>query len=297
MKSDISRSHKPFDPHYHAFAQRLLGIIENHHQTVTPTQYQQQRHQQLARMQPQLLIGTHGRREEGRGAVATTVAPRSHSNKSRRASAPTTSSAALHRCFASAAELTENVDWVRLVIDLPGVEARDLDVNIEHRKPRSRSGRVGSTKIAILSVVGTRKTMSVDRTQCLRSHKFYRRYAINADVVDTTSATATLSSGVLTFVAPKKKRNKNRKHSVEESAVAADSQLRRLEKVPVSRGGEHEMTIRMTTTAGLLDHRHHQPRFVPEDSSTDDDEERDVRSSSRSTHHHKPIKKRAFDSM
>lgn len=87
------------------------------------------------------------------------------------------------------AELSENHAWVRLTIDLPGVLARDLDVAIHH---------------GILTITGSRQTMSVDGAVVLKKHKFSRRYAIDTNVVDVTKVSANLSLGVLTIKAPKK---------------------------------------------------------------------------------------------
>jgi HSP20 family molecular chaperone IbpA len=87
------------------------------------------------------------------------------------------------------AELSENHEWMRLTLDLPGVQLKDLDVNINH---------------GVLTIEGSRRTMSVDGSVCVKKQKISRRYAIDTDVVDVHSATANLKFGVLTFKAPKK---------------------------------------------------------------------------------------------
>jgi HSP20 family molecular chaperone IbpA len=92
------------------------------------------------------------------------------------------------------AELTESHDWMRLTLDLPGVQFKDIDVNINH---------------GVLAIEGGRRTMSVDGSVCVKKQKISRRYAIDTDVVDVHNATANLKFGVLTIKAPKKS-NPNR---------------------------------------------------------------------------------------
>jgi HSP20 family molecular chaperone IbpA len=92
------------------------------------------------------------------------------------------------------AELSENHEWMRLTLDLPGVQFEDIDVNINH---------------GVLTIEGSRRTMSVDGSVCVKKQKISRRYAIDTDVVDVHNATANLKFGVLTIKAPKKS-NPNR---------------------------------------------------------------------------------------
>jgi HSP20 family molecular chaperone IbpA len=87
------------------------------------------------------------------------------------------------------AELSENYEWMRLTLDLPGVQLKDLDVNINH---------------GVLTIEGSRRTMSVDGSVCTKKQKISRRYAIDTAVVAVHSATANLKFGVLTIKAPKK---------------------------------------------------------------------------------------------
>jgi HSP20 family molecular chaperone IbpA len=87
------------------------------------------------------------------------------------------------------AELSESHEWMRLAVDLPGVQLKDLDVNINH---------------GVLTIEGSRRTMSVDGSVCVKKQKISRRYAIDGDVVDLNNATANLKFGVLTIKAPKK---------------------------------------------------------------------------------------------
>ena len=86
------------------------------------------------------------------------------------------------------AELSENHEWMRLTLDLPGVQLKDLDVNINQ---------------GVLTIEGSRRTMSVDGSVCVKKQKISRRYAIDTDVVDVHSATANLKFGVLTIKASK----------------------------------------------------------------------------------------------
>jgi HSP20 family molecular chaperone IbpA len=64
------------------------------------------------------------------------------------------------------AELSEQREWMRLAVDLPGVQLKDLDVIIN----------------GVLTIEGFRRTMSVDGSVCVK--QISRRYAIDADVVD-----------------------------------------------------------------------------------------------------------------
>jgi HSP20 family molecular chaperone IbpA len=89
----------------------------------------------------------------------------------------------------SSAELSETHEWMRLTLDLPGVQLKDLDVNINH---------------GVLTIDGSRRTMSVDGSVCVKKQNISRRYAIDTDVVDVHSATANIKFGVLTIKAPKK---------------------------------------------------------------------------------------------
>jgi HSP20 family molecular chaperone IbpA len=89
---------------------------------------------------------------------------------------------------AAPAELSENSEWMRLTVDLPGVQLKDLDVNINH---------------GVLTIEGSRRTMTVDGSVCVKKQKISRRYAIDTAVVDVHNATANLKFGVLTIKAPK----------------------------------------------------------------------------------------------
>jgi HSP20 family molecular chaperone IbpA len=87
------------------------------------------------------------------------------------------------------AELSENYEWMRLTVDLPGIQLKDLDVSINH---------------GILTIEGVRRTMTVDGSVCVKKQKVSRRYAIDTDVVDMQKVAANLKFGVLTIKAPKK---------------------------------------------------------------------------------------------
>jgi HSP20 family molecular chaperone IbpA len=86
------------------------------------------------------------------------------------------------------AELTESHEWMRLTLDLPGVQFKDIDVTINH---------------GVLTIECGRRTMSVDGSVCVKKQKISRRYAIDTDAVDVHNATANLKFGVLTIKAPK----------------------------------------------------------------------------------------------
>jgi HSP20 family molecular chaperone IbpA len=87
------------------------------------------------------------------------------------------------------AELSESQEWMRLAVDLPGVQLKDLDVNINH---------------GVLTIEGVRRTMSVDGSVCVKKQKLSRRYVIDTNVVDVQKVAANLKSGLLTIQAPKK---------------------------------------------------------------------------------------------
>jgi HSP20 family molecular chaperone IbpA len=55
-----------------------------------------------------------------------------------------------------AAELSENHEWMRLTVDLPGVQLKDLDVDINH---------------GVLTIEGSRRTMSFDGSVCIKKQK------------------------------------------------------------------------------------------------------------------------------
>jgi HSP20 family molecular chaperone IbpA len=88
-------------------------------------------------------------------------------------------------------DLSENRDCIRVMVDLPGVMAGDIDVTIDH---------------GVLCIEGSRNIMDPDDAVVVKKQKFTRRYAIDTDVVDCAGATAVLANGVLTFRAPKKER-------------------------------------------------------------------------------------------
>jgi HSP20 family molecular chaperone IbpA len=90
------------------------------------------------------------------------------------------------------AELSESCEWMRLTVDLPGVQLKDLDVNINH---------------GVITIEGVRRTMTVDGSVCVKKQKVSRRYAIDTDVVNMEKVAANLKFGVLTIKAPKKSKS------------------------------------------------------------------------------------------
>lgn len=111
------------------------------------------------------------------------------SSSSAPTAASSSSSSSVSDRLVPSANLNENRDCVRVLVDLPGVPAQDVHVTLEH---------------GVLEISGTRRIMSDDGSTCLKRQKFGRRYAIDVDVVDVAKATAVLSNGVLTVRAPKK---------------------------------------------------------------------------------------------
>ena len=93
--------------------------------------------------------------------------------------------------YSPSAELAENHRFVRLQLDLPGVMASDVEVDMTHN---------------VLTVQGVRKIFSVDGSVCTKKYKFSCRYAIDTTVIDVPAIRATLAHGVLTVRAPKKKK-------------------------------------------------------------------------------------------
>ena len=88
-------------------------------------------------------------------------------------------------------DVSETRECIRVMVDLPGVLAKDIDVTIDN---------------GVLCIEGSRKIMDPNDAVCVKKQRFIRRYAIDTDVVDCADATAVLSNGVLTFRAPKKTR-------------------------------------------------------------------------------------------
>lgn len=88
-------------------------------------------------------------------------------------------------------DVSETRECIRVMVDLPGVLANDIDVTIDN---------------GVLCIEGSRKIMDPNDAVCVKKQRFIRRYAIDTDVVDCADATAVLSNGVLTFRAPKKAR-------------------------------------------------------------------------------------------
>ena len=86
------------------------------------------------------------------------------------------------------AQLTENSRGLRLCLDLPGVNAGDIEVTIQH---------------GILDIRGVRKTYNMNGTAVVKKMKFARKFSIDTSVVDVCQAKANLSKGVLVVTAPK----------------------------------------------------------------------------------------------
>ena len=72
---------------------------------------------------------------------------------------------------------------IQVMIDVPGVNLNDIDVNIEHEK--------------FLHVTGSRKTKKEDGSTT--DMKFEKRMNFGKDVIDSTKVLANLANGVLTI--------------------------------------------------------------------------------------------------
>ena len=86
-------------------------------------------------------------------------------------------------------ELSENKEFLRLCIDLPGIPAKDIHVAVDH---------------GVLTVKATRRSYSIDGATCLRQHHILKRFALDTDVLDVTRMTCSLALGVLTVQCGKK---------------------------------------------------------------------------------------------
>lgn len=90
------------------------------------------------------------------------------------------------------AELSENRNIVRLRIDVPGIDPKDIKVSVER---------------GVLTVQGTRKSFSIDGTTCLKKRQFVRRYGLDTNAIEAHSVSAALALGVLEIRAKKKPRS------------------------------------------------------------------------------------------
>ncbi len=91
-------------------------------------------------------------------------------------------------------EVTENDDAFQLSVDVPGVKGKDITAEIEH------DGRV-------LHIKGGRKIQKIleDGSVQTSESKFEKKFALDTSVAPD-QITANLADGVLTIIAPKKKK-------------------------------------------------------------------------------------------
>lgn len=78
---------------------------------------------------------------------------------------------------------------VRLRIDVPGIEPKDVQVSVEQ---------------GVLTVQGTRKSLSIDGNTCLKKRQFVRRYGLDTSAIEPHTVSAALAFGVLEIRARKK---------------------------------------------------------------------------------------------
>jgi HSP20 family protein len=90
-----------------------------------------------------------------------------------------------HRRNNPPANINEQENMVELSLDVPGIKAVDLTINIENH---------------VLTISGHRAVATPDNAD--NNWKFSRRFALDTSV-DTSNATANLANGVLTISAPK----------------------------------------------------------------------------------------------
>jgi HSP20 family protein len=100
-----------------------------------------------------------------------------------------------------ASRINEHEDRVELSIDVPGVKASDVSVNVENR---------------VLTISGSRTVQDGNRSNAL---KFSRQFALDA-TVDAERLSANLVDGVLTITAPKIEKPGPVQVTVTEEAVA-----------------------------------------------------------------------------
>lgn len=94
-------------------------------------------------------------------------------------------------------EVSENSKQFRLAVDVPGVKAEDIKVDLEHH------GRV-------LHMTGHRK---VEKDNSFEEYKFEKRFTLGRDI-ETEKITANLSDGVLVLTAPKKEKEEPKSTTV-----------------------------------------------------------------------------------
>eukprot|EP01083_Nonionella_stella_P014343 40321_1 len=94
-------------------------------------------------------------------------------------------------------EVTESDDAFHLTIDVPGVRGKDLSLEVEH------DGRV-------MHISGGRKVQHTGKDGKVETSesKFSKKFALDQSV-DTAEIKANLADGVLTVVAPKRKRDES----------------------------------------------------------------------------------------
>ena len=94
-------------------------------------------------------------------------------------------------------EISESDDKYQIHVDVPGVKASDIDVNLEN------DGRV-------VHILGERK---IEKEGSTMETRFEKRFMIG-DNVDGDKVSASLAHGVLTLTAPKIKKKEKPKHRI-----------------------------------------------------------------------------------
>lgn len=98
-------------------------------------------------------------------------------------------------------EISETADKFRLAVDVPGVKAQGINVELEN------DGRV-------LHLSGNRKVeKNTDKEKYFEEYKFDKRFTLGKDL-DTDKLTANLHDGVLTLTAPKKEKEEPKKTTI-----------------------------------------------------------------------------------
>ncbi len=113
--------------------------------------------------------------------------------------------------FAPAFEVAEHNDRIVLKADLPGVDEKDVKVNLSGDR---------------LTVSGKRECEHEDKSEtyyaCERSYgEFSRSFTLPADRIDTEHVTAKLENGVLTIALPKKEPAKSKSIEIKGGEKAA----------------------------------------------------------------------------
>lgn len=104
-------------------------------------------------------------------------------------------------------DILNNDKEFRLMLDVPGVKASDLDLTIDD---------------GLIRISGTRRKLSPDG-ETFKKIKFVRAFKCDQQIVDLTAIKANLEDGVLTVWAPKRTKPEPRKITISVSTLAEEA--------------------------------------------------------------------------